>query len=437
MKFLDGATLIGTVALSGGSASFATHTLAAGSHSITADYSGDSTYNASNSAALAETINKATSVTALIASVNPSSFNQVVTFTAKVTSPGGIPAGTVTFKNGGTTMGTGTLSGGVATFATSALAVGTHSITAVYGGSVDFDTSTSSASSEVTDAAKTTTKVVSSLNPSQFEQSVTFTATVTPATAGTVTGTVTFKDGATTLGSATLSGGVATFATSAMAVGTHSITAVYGGSVDFGTSTSAALSEVTDAAKTTTKVVSSLNPSKYGQSVSFTATVTPGTSGTATGTVTFKNGAVTLGTATLSGGKASFATGTLTAGAHSITAVYGGSTDYQTSTSAALSQTVDLATTTTTLTSSLNPSTHGTTVTFTAKVSAATGPIPTGTVTFKNGSTSIGTGTLNSAGDATFATSALTVGTHSMTAVYGGSADDLTSTSSSLSQVIK
>jgi hypothetical protein len=244
VKFLDGTTLLGTVSLSGGSASLATHTLSGGAHSITAEYSGDSTYNASDSAALTETINKATSATALGASPNPSSFDQSVTFTAKVTSSAGTPAGSVTFKDGTTTLGTKTLSGGVATLVTSTLAVGTHSITAVYGGSTDFDGSTSPAVSEVTDAAKTTTTVVSSVNPSNLGQSVTFTATVKPATSGTVTGTVTFKDGAATLGTGTLSGGTASFATGALTAGTHSITAVYGGSTDYAASTSAVLSQV-------------------------------------------------------------------------------------------------------------------------------------------------------------------------------------------------
>ena len=59
---------------------------------------------------------------------------------------------------------------------------------------------------------------------------------------GTPTGTVTFKDGSTTLGSpVALSGGTATISTSQLAVGSHSITAVYGGDTNFTTSTSSAL----------------------------------------------------------------------------------------------------------------------------------------------------------------------------------------------------
>ena len=181
----------------------------------------------------------------------------------------------------------------------------------------------------------TTTGVASSLNPSTYKASVKFTATVTPSAA---TGTVTFKDGTTTLGTGTLSGGVATYTTTSLAVGTHSITAVYGGATGYNGSTSSAVSQVVNKANTTSALVSSLNPSTSGASVKFTATVTPTT---ATGTVTFKNGTTTLGTGTLSSGVATYTTTTLPVGTDSITAVYGGSSSYNGSTSAALNQVVN------------------------------------------------------------------------------------------------
>src|SRR5262249_52931876 len=132
--------------------------------------------------------------------------------------------------------------------------------------------------------------LASSANPSVVGQAVTFTATVaaTAPGAGTPTGTVTFRDGATVLGTGTLdAGGVASFAAAALAAGSHSITAAYGGDADFGVSTSAALSQAVNQAATTTALASSPNPSTYGQLVTLTATVTvaaPG-AGTPTGTV--------------------------------------------------------------------------------------------------------------------------------------------------------
>src|SRR5260370_11309668 len=187
--------------------------------------------------------------------------------------------------------------------------------------------------------------MISSHNPSVFGQSVTFTATVAAVApgSGTPTGTVTFKSGATALGTAVLSSGKATFSTSALAVGSHSITAVYGGSIDYGTSTSAVLTQAVNKAASSTTVTSSLNPSTLGKSVTFTitvVTVAPG-SGTPTGTVTLKNGATTVGTAALARGKATISTSALTHGVHSMTAVYCGSTDTLVTTPAVLTQTVN------------------------------------------------------------------------------------------------
>jgi len=182
----------------------------------------------------------------------------------------------------------------------------------------------------------TTTSLTSSLNPSTGGNSVTFTATVSPSAAS---GTVTFKDGAATLGTGTLSGGVATYATSALSAGSHSITAVYGGDVTYASSTSSVLTQTVNGISTATALTSSLNPSISGNSVTFTATVSPSA---ASGTVTFKDGAATLGTGTLSGGVAAYATSALSVGSHSITAVYGGNANYSISTSSLLTQTVNI-----------------------------------------------------------------------------------------------
>src|SRR6202034_2958141 len=105
--------------------------------------------------------------------------------------------------------------------------------------------------------AATTTTLAASLNPSVFNQAVTFTATITPATSGVPTGTVTFKDGATVLGSPAVAGGKAVLTISTLAVGSHAITAVYNGSVDYNISTSVALAHTVNKAATTTTLVAS------------------------------------------------------------------------------------------------------------------------------------------------------------------------------------
>src|SRR5262249_22700581 len=108
------------ISTSGGvtSASFSTTTLAVGSHTVVAAYSGDGNTSASASTAVTQTVTKASSTTAMVASTNPAVWGQAVTFTATVASSGpGSPTGTVTFSDGGTSIGQGTLtsSGGTTT----------------------------------------------------------------------------------------------------------------------------------------------------------------------------------------------------------------------------------------------------------------------------------------------------------------------------------
>jgi hypothetical protein len=94
---------------------------------------------------------------------------------------------------------------------------------------------------------------------------------------------------------------------------------------------------------TTTSLTSSDDTSFVGQNVTFTAAVTSPTTGTINGMVAFKDGDTELATVSLSNGTATYTTSSLTAGAHSITAVYGGSSNFNTSTSSAVSQTVTLS----------------------------------------------------------------------------------------------
>ena len=137
-----------------------------------------------------------------------------------------------------------------------------------------------------------------------------------------------------------MSGGSASFNISTLKVGTNAITAVYSGDANFGGSTSKPVKQVVSKATTTTALTSSLNPSNFGQSVTFTASVTPQFSGTVKGTVTFYDGTTALKTVAVSGGLAKFTTSTLTSGTHNIMATYNGSTSF-TGSSASLTQTVN------------------------------------------------------------------------------------------------
>ncbi len=100
--------------------------------------------------AVSQVVNKASSTVTLASSPNPSTFGASVTLTATVTSGA---TGTVTFDDGATSLGTGTISSGVATLTISSLAVGTHSITAQYGGDTNYNAAVSTPVSQVVNKA--------------------------------------------------------------------------------------------------------------------------------------------------------------------------------------------------------------------------------------------------------------------------------------------
>jgi hypothetical protein len=426
----DGNTVIGTNPLVFGITAFNISSLSVGSHTITAVYSGDSNYLGSTSNIVIQKVHYDTT-TVLTSSVNPSIIGQSVTFTAKVTGAnGGTPTGTVTFSDGSTVLGTITLSGGKATYTTNTLSIGSHSITASYSGDANYDVSAANITQVVNAKPIPTVTLSSNNNPSVYGQSVTFTATLSASAA---TGTVTFYDGSTSLGTGTLASGTASYSTSSLSIGSHSITAVYGGNSTYGSSTSNVVNQKVKS-KTVCTWPSKPNPCNWGQPCIFSVQIgcqSPGT-GTPTGTVTFFDGSNNIGNCSLSNGSASFSIGGLTVGSHNISFTYSGDDNDSGSTSAVVTQVVNPVTTSTLLSISPITSTSGQSVTLIASVTPNTA---TGTVTFKDGTKSLGTGTL-SGGSASFSTNSLAVGSHSITAVYGGDTNDNGSTSSAVTETV-
>jgi hypothetical protein len=283
----------------------------------------------------------ATTTTGLSASSNSINIGQPVTFTATVTSTFGTPPNgeLVTFKKGTKILGTGSLTSGVATFTTSALPLGANAVTASYAGDGTFAASTSAAVTVTVTKYTTSTALAASPNPSNFGQKVTFTATVAANGSYVPTGSVSFKDAGVTIGASTLNGGVATLTKSSLAVGSHSITAVYGGNPDASGSTSPIESQTVLQAVTTTTLKSSLNPSKSGQSVTFTVTVTSN-GGVPSGTVTFTSNGTVLATVNTSNGRARYTTNSLPVGSDAIVGTFNATADYGQS-SASLTQVVN------------------------------------------------------------------------------------------------
>ena len=272
----------------------------------------------------------------------------------------------------------------------------------------------------------TTTTVAASANPANG--SVSFTATISSTfNGGAVSGEVTFYDGATQLGSATIANNAqAILSGVSLTHGDHFITAVYTGSSSYLPSTSAILTETENEWTTTITLLSSQNPSAFNQSISLAATVTPLGGAAAIGSVVLMDGSNTLAMVSLTNGSATYATSTLAAGVHSITAVYSGALLDSGSTSSPIIQVVSGGATTTALTASSTSAM----LTLTATVSPVSAGTPTGTVNFMEGTTSLGSSALNGTGIATLSTSALSAGTHSITAVYSGDAAFTASTSS-------
>ena len=382
----------------------------------------------------------------LSSSANSALPNQEVTFTATVNGMSGTPTGSVTFMDGADMLGTAMLdSNGNATLVTSGLTLGSQIIVAIYSGDVTFAGSNGSLTQTVNQGG-TFTSLSLSANPVQPGQAVTFTANIVPeGSSGTPTGIVTFLDGTTALGTGTLAvvGGQdqAAFTTSSLSNGSHTITAIYSGDDTFMSSSSSMSETVGQAsgAGSTTSVTSSANSSYAGQSVTFTASV-GGNSGTPTGTVTFLDNTTVLGTAALdANGNANLTTAALGLGSNDIVTVYSGDGTYAGS-AATLTQSVVQAASTSSLSSSASSSPLGQPVTFTVVVGSLgsyTGT-PTGSVSFYDGTTLLGTATLsvvNGQVVASFTTAAMGLGTHNIVAIYSGDGT-FADSESSLTQTI-
>jgi Bacterial Ig-like domain (group 3) len=213
--------------------------------------------------------------------VNPSNPGQAVTFLATIQAGA---TGSVTFLDGTTVLGVGTINAaGVASFTTSTLTIGSHPVTASYGGDSSSNSATSAVLTQVVGKIPTVTTIVASAPAQLLHTGVTFTANVT-APSPNATGTVTFMEGTTVLGSAPLSaGGVAVslttnanaaFATANLVTGTHQIVAVYSGDSTFAPSTSVPTPNIVeDFTNTNTGAASqTVFP---GAATSYTFTLTP------------------------------------------------------------------------------------------------------------------------------------------------------------------
>jgi RHS repeat-associated protein len=398
---------------------------------VAANQAGNSNYLAAPQVTQFVVVNIATPIMTLGPSQNPVSPSTVsylswVTFWASFSpGPTGFPSGptgTVTFYDSGAAIGNtpvviGTASinpqTGIAAFPIDTLTAGNHYITASWPGNTDYTPVTSTPIKEgviqgtpsVPWPTPTPISYGTTLSPTQLNASASYDGS-------SLNGTYSYSPSAGTIlnaGSQTLS-----------------VTFVPSDTLDY-TSPVAHVQLTVNQATPTLSVATSGTPSTFGSSVTFTATISSGP----TGTVTFYDSGSAIGTGTISGTTATFTTTNLAVGTHSITSYWAGNTNYKAVTSSATTQTVNPAAPSLNVATSGTPSTYGGSVIFTANISSG----PTGSVTFYDSGTAIGTGMIVGT-TATFTTGTLTAGAHIITAGWSGNTNYKAVTSSAFIQTV-
>ncbi len=294
-------------------------------HQVQANYPGDDNYQGSSSGPISLTGSPVATSVSLTSTSTNIVYGAPETLTAAVSATTGVPTGTVTFLDGGIPIGSAALDdAGHASLTTAALPVGSHAITASYGGACPWVAGTSTLLTvQVAKAALS----ISVANASRSYGSP------NPIFTGTISGL---------MGQDTVTVTYATTATTSSPTGAYLITATVGGS---DAATYAAT--VTPGTLTINKTASTLtltagpNPALAQSSVSLTAQATSSTAGVPTGTITFSDGGIVLGTAPLDvAGKANYGAANLSVGTHSITAAYSGDQNFTASTASPVAETI-------------------------------------------------------------------------------------------------
>jgi len=329
----------------GATATLQTSTLTPGTHAIVATYEGDTNYSGSVSPETSHLVIEGAAVVATTTTVsssqNPSTYGEFISFTAQVVAADdSAPSGAVQFSVDGTDIGIPVevaLDGTAVSPLIASPEPGDHTVIAAFVGNPGYSGSGDFLAQTVADAG--VDLVVESSNASSsYGQGVTFTATATTPQSGigSPNGHVQFRVDGVALGAAVaLDGsGVATSPSiSTLTPGTHVVTADYSGSAHF-VPALASTTQSVGKISTSTTLVAAPSTVNFGQTVSLTATVTPGATalGAPTGTVTFTDGSTTLGTAVVGAngtdGTASIAVSNLSGGTHAIKATYSGSAGF-------------------------------------------------------------------------------------------------------------
>jgi polygalacturonase len=424
VNFLDGTALLATVPLSGNTAA-TTQVLGGGSHALTAVYSGDANFATSTSTGSNVTISPvapAMTLNATPTSLSVGASTALATNVARV-STGSTPTGTVSVLEGSTVVGMGSpdVSGNVS-FTVTPAAAGTHSYTAKYSGDANYAAATSAPVS--VSVAKQTPTVVLTASPTTLTSGVTTTITYTVSGLSggpAFTGLLDIYDGTTLLASGVpvLNETDSLPAGAFITAGAHVLIAKFEGDANYTPAASAAVT-VTENLDATTTTIAASGGGVYGQATTFSVNVATVGKTKPSGTVFVTDGTTSLGAITVTNGAGSLVVN-LDAGSHSITAAYQGDVASSASSSAPLAVNIAKASPNSLLTASAATVNPGASVTLTAQVSGIAGGLPaSGTVTFLDGTTSLGTGTLDGSGRAALVATLTTIGGHALSLQYSG-----------------
>jgi N-acetylneuraminic acid mutarotase len=443
--FSDNGRQIGVALLSNGSATINT-TFTGGSQFLSATYTGNSNFLGSGTATLT-TLNVTRLPTSVALSTTPANSvqaGQSVTLSAQVSGPAGI----VTFYDGSTALGAVVVDVGasVVTCTVPSLAFGTRTLSATFSPADILDYAPSSSSLPFTVTAAAPANIVAASGsgqsvPTGSAFAASLVATVSDQFGNPVAGvSVTFSAPASGASAGFLGSSTVTTnpqGQASVAVEANSKGGIYNVLASLPGLTAASFS-LTNLFATTTTLKANTSHLVFGQSVLLTSTVTvPAGMGRTTGSVTFFEDGDPVGTVSLVKGSARLLVSNLDVGSDSFTASYNGNAIYAASSSSSLTTNMTQAATRTKLTTSSATPQFGDMVTLTASLWAVArgSGIPSGTVTFMDGSTLLGTATLDD-GAASFSTSALALGGHAITAVYGGDDNFLASTSAALNETV-
>lgn len=407
IEFRDGNSVLGRSSLLAGESLLTSSDLATGAHTITAVYLG-ADFPPSSSEQFPFKVKKA-ALAQLVSSRNPAGPGDSVTFHALL-SPS-TAAGSVSFFDNGDLVGAAKLNSdfpGTATWVTKSLGAGTHNISVRFDGDDDTVGATSSPLVQTVLGGATVRLFASPLQPAAG-QAVTYTAVINPQSA---TGTVRFFDNGVMIGTAPIRAGSASIVIPNFIFGPHSLVAGYSGDTNLLGASSQAFEQSPSRASSSILLIPASNPAISGQSLGISVQVTPAT---ASGTVRLLDGEALLGTITLQNGRGSVLTNALGIGVHSLQAVYSGDSLLSPSASPVVVEVVRGATSVILNASSARGAPSGQVV-LNAVLSPRTA---TGNVMFFDGATSLGTVAFAS-GVASISVTGLTVGTHSIRAVYSG-----------------